>query len=267
MSKIILITGLSPSTCFKPSADACTGANSGVGFATADVIASASPDYHVLVAARSLAGAEEAIKTIKESGAQGTLTPIQLDVTSRESIDAAADFVAKTFGRLDVLINNAGVANVDPDIVKRHQINFSTNVTGPVLMSIAFNPLLLKSEKPYSLFVTSEVGSLALAADPNSSVYRGPPNGETYRASKAALNMIVLQMLATRDPTDPIKIFAVCPGFVKSNLAGKGTERSRLRNAQAGDPKDSGRVLLSLVEGKRDAEEGKLVHKDGVYPW
>lgn len=134
-------------------------------------------------------------------------------------------------------------------------------------MSIAFRDLLLKSDKPYSLFVSSVVGSLGLAADSTSSVYRGPPDGETYRASKAALNMIVLQMLATRESSDPIKLFVVDPGMVRSNLAGKGLERTRIRNLTAGDPEDPARLLLSLLEGKRDDEEGKFVHKDGQHPW
>lgn len=133
-------------------------------------------------------------------------------------------------------------------------------------MAAAFRDLLLKSEKPYSLFVSSVVGSMALAADPNSPVYRGPPNGETYRASKSALNMLILQMLALREPTDPIKIFIVDPGMVRSNLAGKG-EHGRLRNLRAGDPEDSARLYLSILEGKRDDEEGKFVHKDGQHPW
>lgn len=244
------------------------GANSGVGYATAKIIASASEDYHVLVAARSLKNAEEAITSIKAEGSiKGQLLPLQLDVTSQDSINRAAETVSSQFGRLDVLINNAGVANGDPDIATRHQINFAVNVTGPVLMANAFRSLLLESEKPYSLFVSSGVGSLAMASDPNSSVYRGPPNGETYRASKAALNMIVLQMIAEREATDPIKIFVVCPGFVRSNLAGKGTERTKFRNERAGDPEDSARLMLSLMEGKRDNEEGKFVHKDGQFSW
>ena len=205
--------------------------------------------------------------TLKAAGVLGELTPIQVDVTVQDTIEAAAIFVSQKFGRLDVLINNAGVASVDQDMAKRHQINFSTNVTGPVLMSIAFRDLLHKSNNPYSLFGSSVVGSLALAADPTSPVYRGPPNAEAYRASKSALNMIVLQMLATREPSDPIKIFLVDPGFVRSNLSGKGTERTRLRNLQAGDPEDSGRLYLSLFEGQRDDEEGNFIHKDGQHPW
>jgi hypothetical protein len=66
-----------------------------------------------------------------------------------------------------------------------------------------------------------------------------------------------------------MKVFAMCPGFVVSNLRGTTEE---MRNGspfgmQAGDPMVSGQTLLSIIEGKRDDDAGKFVHKDGVYPW
>ena len=67
-----------------------------------------------------------------------------------------------------------------------------TNVIGPAVVSAAFRPLLLKSQKPYSIYVSSGMRSMAKASDPTSITYRGLPNGEAYRASKAALNMMVL---------------------------------------------------------------------------
>lgn len=140
-----------------------------------------------------------------------------------------------------------------------------TNVLGPVLVSAAFRPLLLKSQNPYSIYVSSVVGSLALAADPTSFVFRGPPGGEAYRASKAALNMVVLQEIAQLGDA-PLKIFMICPGMVKSNLAGGG-ERGRLRNLRCGDPEDSGRVILGAIQGEREADVGKFIHQNGIHPW
>jgi NAD(P)-dependent dehydrogenase (short-subunit alcohol dehydrogenase family) len=91
------------------------------------------------------------------------------------------------------------------------------------------------------------------------------PNGETYRVSKAALNQIALQESIVYRET-PLKVFAMCPGFVVSNLRGT-SEEERTGWGMAGDAEVSGQTILSIIEGKRDADVGKFVHKDGVYPW
>ena len=77
--------------------------------------------------------------------------------------------------------------------------------------------------------------------------------------------MVILQELAQLGDT-PLKIFAFCPGMVRSNLAGDG-EFGRLRNSRAGDPEDSGRAILSAIQGERDADVGKFIHEKGTYPW
>lgn len=63
-----------------------------------------------------------------------------------------------------------------------------------------------------------------------------------------------------------VKSFAMCPGFVVSNLRGT-SEEQRTGGGHAGDPRVAGKTLLSMIRGERDADVGKLVHKDGVYPW
>jgi hypothetical protein len=63
-----------------------------------------------------------------------------------------------------------------------------------------------------------------------------------------------------------LKVFAMCPGFVVSNLRGTSDE-ARSGWGGAGDPQVSGKTVLSIIQGERDADAGKFVHKDGVYPW
>lgn len=190
---------------------------------------------------------------------------MQLDVTDETSIQAAATNVQEQFGHLDVLMNNAGVASRHPDIKTRLQLCMDTNVIGPTVVSAAFRSLLLQSPNPYSIYVSSGVGSLALASDPTSKVFRGPSNGEAYRASKSALNMVMIQDWAESRDT-PLKVFAVCPGFVRSNLRGT-SEEERSGWGHASDPSISGNTILSILEGRRDADAGKLIHKDGSFPW
>lgn len=241
------------------------GANSGVGFATTKAIASASKGFHVIMASRSLEKVKSAMSEIETAGIEGSLSAVQLDVTDKDSIEQAKNLVQEKHGRLDVLINNAAVGNMDPDIKARLQQSLETNVIGPAMVSEAFRPLLLKSPNPYSIYVSSGVGSLTKAADPAPTTYRPLPNEEAYRSSKAALNMIAILEAKAYGPKG-LKVFAICPGFVVSNLRGTSDE-ARSGWGEAGDPLASGQTLLNIIRGERDADVGKFVHKDGLYPW
>ena len=83
-------------------------------------------------------------------------------------------------------MNNAAVGGRDPDIKTCLPRCIDTNVVGPALVSAASRPSLLKSQELFSIYVSSAVGSMAMASDPTSTTYRGSPNREAYRASKAA---------------------------------------------------------------------------------
>ena len=265
-STIVLITGKAILTIERPFTDMRDiGANSGVGLAAAQIIASASEDFHVIVAGRSLEKAKGAVSEIEAAGVKGHLSAVQLEVTDQESIQQAVDFVEQRWGRLDALVNNAAIGCRDPDVKTRMQLSMDVNVVGPAVVAAAFRPLLLKSPKPYSIYVSSGVGSLTYASDPTSPVYRSLSNGEGYRASKAALNMLAIQESVEFDST-ALKVFAMCPGFVRSNLRGQ-SEEDRSGGGRAGDPKVSGELLLSIIQGKRDADAGKHVHSKGVHPW
>lgn len=218
------------------------------------------------MAGRSLEKVQKAMSEVQAASPKGTLSAVQLEVTDEESIKHAAAYVEKDFGKLDVLVNNAGVGDRNPDIKKRLQACLDTNVIGPAVVSSHFRPLLLKSQKPYSIYVSSGVGSLGLASDPTSQTYRSLARGEAYRASKAALNMIALQESIEMEET-ALKVFAMCPGFVRSNL--RGTDPDAVSGwGAAEDPIVSGKLILSIIEGERDADARKFVHNnDGVFPW
>ena len=242
------------------------GANSGVGLATAKAIASASEEFHVIMAGRSVEKVKAAMSEIETTGIKGSLSTVQLDVTDEESIRQATKSVQEKHRRLDVLVNNAAVGSMDPDIKTRLQLCMDTNVIGPAVIAAAFRPLLFKAQKPYSIYVSSGVGSLTKAAtEPTSLSYRRLPNEEAYRASKAALNMIAV-LEAMEFGSKGLKVFAMCPGFVVSNLRGTDDE-AKSGWGNAGDPLVSGKTVLSIIQGERDADAGKFVHKDGVYPW
>lgn len=221
------------------------------------------------MAGRSIEKVRAARAEIESTGdLKGSLSTVHLDVLDKVSIRDAAALIEKDHGRLDVLINNAAVGNIDPDMQTRLRINMETNFIGPALVSEAFRPLLEKSENPYSIFVSSGVGSLTMASNPDAPMHKtGNPikNGDGYSSSKSALNMFVLQQ--AMKIRGSMKVFAMCPGFVVSNLRRWGGEEANSGWGKASDPMVSGQTLLSIVEGKRDADVGKFVHKDGVYAW
>lgn len=235
------------------------------------------------MAGRSLSKLDAAMTEIQSSSppVQATLSTLYLDVTNDASIAAAVESVTQRFGHLDVLVNNAGVGGLDiPDLRTEFQLLLETNVTGPAVVSASFRPLLLKSRNPYSVYVSSGARTLPRNAIQRTAEHASVANrsGGAYQVSKAALNM--LAVLEARDfgtsssPSSAsedggrvgLKVFAMSPGFVKSNLRGT-SEEARSGWGKAGDPEESGRLLLSIVRGERDADAGCLVHKDGVFAW
>lgn len=218
------------------------------------------------MASRSYEKAKAAMSEIKAAGIKGALSTVQLDVTDEKSIKEAAAHVQQQFGRLDVLVNNAASGSMDPDVRTRFQLCLETNVTGPAMVAAAFRPLLLKSQNPYSIYVSSgERTLLRNAAQAPPATHDNIRNGDAYMVSKAALNM--LAVLEARDfGPKGLKVFAMSPGFVRSNLRGP-SEEARSGWGKAGDPEVSGEIVLGIVQGKRDADVGCLVHKNGVYPW
>jgi NAD(P)-dependent dehydrogenase (short-subunit alcohol dehydrogenase family) len=187
----------------------------------------------VLVAARSPERGDAAAKEIGHGA-----TALQLDVTDAVSIAAAAEYIRKEFGRLDLLVNNAGISNTSKgdssleDYAQRTKAStasldevravWETNVFGTLAVYQAMLPLLRESSDARIVNVSSGVGSLATNADPAYG-YRAM-FGPIYPASKAAENAITLAMMIELESTN-IKINLVSPGFTKTNLNGyAGTE-------------------------------------------
>lgn len=126
---------------------------------------------------------------------KGTVEAINIDVTSDESVFSAAKIVEQKFGRIDGLVNNAGVSNKSDNPVTQLRENLAVNTVGPVLVTNAFVELLKKSSDPRLVFVTTSLASLLHATDPSSLYYQTKATYpyDYYRASKVALNMIMVE--------------------------------------------------------------------------
>jgi NAD(P)-dependent dehydrogenase (short-subunit alcohol dehydrogenase family) len=201
-----------------------TGANQGVGKQVAKELA--ADGNTVLVGSRDLARGEAAVAEIG-AGA----TAIQLDVTDPASIAAAADQIKTTYGRLDLLVNNAGISNVGGRSQTPEQnaarskastasldevrAVWDVNVFGVLAVYQAMLPLLREGVDPRIVNVSSGVGSLTANADPTypyHSMY-----GPVYPASKAAENAMVLAMMVELESTN-IKVNLVSPAFTSTAL-------------------------------------------------
>ena len=216
--------------------------------------------YHVLIGARSTDKGKAAVKELQSKGHKGTCELLQLDQTDDGSIAAAAKFVETTYGRLDVLINNAAVAS--EEMTRENMIaNFNTNATGVYFVTQAFRPLLLKAKGTARVInVSSGMGSVALKLDHSNWTSKIP--ALPYRASKAALHMVTAELIYEFKDDANVKFFTVCPGFTVSNL---GPQNSLENGAK---PTDEAVVpLVKIVEGERDGEVNGFLHADGQYPW
>jgi NAD(P)-dependent dehydrogenase (short-subunit alcohol dehydrogenase family) len=228
-----------------------TGANQGVGLQVAKELV--SNGVTALVGSRDL---ERGQAAAKEIGADAIA--LQLDVTDRTSIAAAAERIRKEFGRLDLLVNNAAISNTSklpgmsigeyakltrPSNVSLDEVRavWDTNVFGVLAVYQEMLPLLRESSDARIVNVSSGVGSLTDNANP-ASAYRSI-FGPVYPASKTALNAITLAMMIELDSTG-IKVNLVSPGFTKTNLNGyAGTE--------------------SVEEGSREVVRVALLGADG----
>ncbi|GAB0107783.1 SDR family oxidoreductase [Nocardia sp. JMUB6875] len=210
-----------------------TGANKGIGFETARQLAARG--MTVLLGARDPGLGQAAADKLRAEGADAHF--IQIDVSDEESVRRAAARIEAEFGRLDVLVNNAGIGGgLDGDgkpssgtlATLRHV--YETNVFGLVAVTNALLPLLRRAEAGRIVNVSSEVGSLAGRTNPNSPLSQ-MVSAIPYTSSKTAVNMVtVLYAMELKDT--PIKVNAANPGYTATDLNGNSGFRTAEQGAE-----------------------------------
>jgi NAD(P)-dependent dehydrogenase (short-subunit alcohol dehydrogenase family) len=196
-----------------------TGANKGIGLETARQLGKLG--HILLIGARDAAKGNAAVDALRQEGTAAHW--VQLEVTDAKSIAAAVSAVERQFGKIDVLINNAGVisytgdgpASTTTDAALRSA--FEVNFFGLIAVTQAFLPLLKKSIAGRIVNLSSILGSIAEHADPNSGIYNF--KFTAYDTSKAAVNMYT-NHLAHELRGTPIKVNAAHPGWVKTDMGG-----------------------------------------------
>ena len=193
-----------------------TGANRGIGFEVARRLARLG--FGVILGARDARKGEEAAAELAREGLK--VFAGRLDVTDESGVEDLKSWVGERFGRLDVLVNNAGALydtwqraeNADFRTVREA---FETNTLGAWRVSKSFIPQLRASARGRIVNVSSESGSLA-------SMGGGTP---AYSVSKAALNALT-RMLADELRRDRILVNSVCPGWVATEMGGTSAPRT-----------------------------------------
>jgi NAD(P)-dependent dehydrogenase (short-subunit alcohol dehydrogenase family) len=190
-----------------------TGGNRGIGFAIAQGLL--AKGYEVIITARSLDSAKQAAEKL-----QGTVIPIELDVSRDRSIELAVKTLHQTIDRLDVLINNAGIYpdnSVNILTISRELLDaaMNTNTFGVILMVQAFLPLLEKSQDARVINVSSGMGALDGLTT----------TAPSYCLSKFALNGATI-MLSQSLSSKGIVVNSMCPGWVRTDMGGASAPRS-----------------------------------------
>ncbi|HEY7488382.1 MAG TPA: SDR family NAD(P)-dependent oxidoreductase [Streptosporangiaceae bacterium] len=235
-----------------------TGANKGIGRAVAEQLAA----HHltVLVGSRDPRRGEEAAAAIRAGG--GDAHPITLDVTDAATIQAAAKHIDDRFGRLDVLVNNAGISyRRGPSLADLDQVRavFETNVFGVIAVTNAMLPLLRRSPAGRIVNMSSHTGSLALMTDPGH-YFSGLPASAAYPESKSALNALTVQY--AKDLRDSgILVNAAAPGACATDFL-KGLGRDVSRTAAQGAA-----IAVHLATLGPDGPTGGFFDDAGAVPW
>ncbi|CNE57407.1 oxidoreductase [Mycobacterium tuberculosis] len=202
-----------------------TGANKGIGRGVAEQLATLG--MTVFIGARDARRGEEAAAALREAGG-GDVHAVTLDVTDPTTVESAANLIAERFGRLDVLVNNAGItgsgqvppqdatdqvpSTVDLDMVRAV---FETNVFGVITVTNAMLPLLRRSPAPRIVNVSSHAASLTLFSDPEGPFPALLPSA-AYSPSKTALNALTVHY-ANELRKDGFLVNSVAPGFVDTD--------------------------------------------------
>ncbi len=235
-----------------------TGANKGIGLETAKQLG--RQGVVILAAARDLDKGEAAAAELKDSGIHARA--VKLDVNEPADYPVVAAMIQKEFGRLDILINNAGIfldsragnetSTVSDEVLRK---TFDTNFFAVVELTQALLPLLRKSEAGRIVNLSSVLGSNTLHATPGSPIYDAKTFA--YDASKAALNSFTIHLAHELKDTK-IKVNSAHPGWVKTDMGGAGASLELDEGAKTS-------VELAMLG--EDGPTGGYFHLGQTLPW
>jgi NAD(P)-dependent dehydrogenase (short-subunit alcohol dehydrogenase family) len=235
-----------------------TGANKGIGLETAKQLGKLG--VTILVGSRDLAKGEEAAEVLRGIGVDAQA--IKLDVVNEADRAAAAKFIEQNYGKLDILINNAGVLldgrtknETTTTSSKMLRETFETNFFAVVALTQTLLPLIRKSDAGRIVNLSSILASLTLHATKGSPIYDSKTFA--YDASKAALNSFTIHLAHELRDTN-IKVNSGHPGWVKTEMGGDGAQMEIV---------DGAKTSVQLATLPADGPTGGYVHMGETLPW
>jgi NAD(P)-dependent dehydrogenase (short-subunit alcohol dehydrogenase family) len=236
-----------------------TGGNKGIGFETVRQLA--AKGFAVLLGARDKEKGEAAAATLRKEGLD--VRAVKIDVAKPAHYKELAALIEKDYGKLDVLINNAGVMLENLGGEKRASTipietlrkTFDTNVFGTIALTQALLPLIRKGAAGRIVNLSSILGSLTLHATEGSPIYEAKQLG--YDMSKTALNAFTIH-LAHELANTPIKVNSAHPGWVKTEMGGA--------NAPLGI-EEGAETSVWLATLPAAGPTGGYFHKHDPLPW
>ncbi|KAH9480263.1 Short-chain dehydrogenase/reductase ATR10 [Psilocybe cubensis] len=241
MSKVILVTG----------------GNAGIGFSLVRLLA--EKGHTVYLGSRNPVAGKEAQEKLNAEGLK-TVKSVQLDVTQIDTVEAAKKIIEKDEGKLDVLVNNAGISKMEAS-QKATTVEIpvlrdamETNFFGLVQTTQAFLPLIRKSSQGVILNVSTDMASNTYMARGDSTLHV-----VAYNTSKAAMNSYTIA-LAYELKEEGIKVNAVTPGFTTTKLN---------NHAPGGKTEKEGAAsLLPFALLGKEGPTGKFFDWNGTeFPW
>ena len=232
-----------------------TGANKGIGYEIARQLGRLGAVVHL--GARDERRGRQAAARLAAEGL--TAQALHLDVTDGATLMRAARRLGERHGRLDVLVNNAGITGAfggPPSAATAGQLRevYDTNVFGVLAVTNAMLPLLRRSTSPRIVNVSSSVASLTRQADPDIQI--GPVMA-AYAPSKSFLNAVTVQYARQLADTD-ILINAACPGLVATDFTGFQGPRT---------PQQGAATAIRLATLSDGGPTGSFFEDAGVVPW
>jgi NAD(P)-dependent dehydrogenase (short-subunit alcohol dehydrogenase family) len=236
-----------------------SGANKGLGLETGRQLGKLG--YTVLLGSRDALKGEVAARQLRDDGVDAKV--VKLDVGKQSDIDAAAAMIEADYGKLDVLVNNAGVMiekgwtkNMTSETtVENLRATFETNLFAVFAVTKAMLPLLKLSPAGRIVNVSSILGSVSLQATKGSPTYN--TKLFAYNASKAALNMLTIS-LAHELRATKIKVNSAHPGWVKTDLGGSAAPMNVI---------DGAKTEVELATLGEDGPTGGFFHAGQAIAW